>query len=81
MDENYIEKLSEVVDVSGLPKKYRKKPIVIEAVELREQVRIKTREGILTGEVGDFLIEGIKGEIYPCGREIFFKTYDEVKGG
>lgn len=79
MTEKYIEKLSEITDQSGYPKKYRKKPVVIIAVELQERIKIKTREGVLFGEVGDFLIEGIEGEIYPCGRKIFFKTYEEVK--
>lgn len=74
-----VEKLRELIGQCGYPKKYRKKPIVIEAIELREQVKIKTREGVLVGYVGDFLIEGIEGEIYPCGREIFFKTYEEAK--
>lgn len=65
--------------IKGDIKFYRKKPVVIRAGELTERVAIKTREGILYGEKGDFLIEGIQGEIYPCGREIFFKTYKEVK--
>jgi len=71
-----VEKLA---DVNGVVSFYRKKPVKIRAVELKEKVWIKTREGELAGEVGDFLIEGIKGEIYPCGREIFFQTYDKVK--
>lgn len=79
MSKEYIEQLSDVTNESTYPKKYRKKPVVIIAVELKKRVKIKTREGILFGEVGDFIIEGIQGEIYPCGREIFFKTYDEVK--
>lgn len=65
-------------DVGGTIRKYRKKPVVIRAVELTKRVRIKTREGELTGEPGDFLIEGIAGEVYPCGRDIFFKTYEQV---
>ena len=71
-----IEQLS---DVDGTPKRWRKKPVVIRAIELQSQIRIKTREGELTGEVGDFLIEGVKGEIYPCGREIFFATYEDAE--
>ncbi len=77
--ELFVEKLDELIDQCGYPKKYVKKPIVIKAIMLRERVKIKTREGVLIGEVGDFLIEGIEGEIYPCGNKIFFKTYDEVK--
>ncbi len=79
MTKEFVERMEQLVDQNGYPKKYKKKPIVIEAMELREQVKIKTREGILVGYVGDFLIEGIEGEIYPCGRDIFFKTYEDVK--
>ena len=70
-----VEKLS---DVPGKPRNWRKKPVVVRAVELTERVRIKTREGELTGEPGDFLIEGIEKEIYPCAREIFFRTYENA---
>lgn len=65
-------------DIVEKSKLYRKKPIGVKAVELKEDVIIYTREGTLKGYKGDFLICGIKGEIYPCGREIFFETYDEI---
>jgi len=58
---------------------YKKKPVKIKAVELTENIKIKTREGILVGYKGDFLIEGIEGEIYPCGKDIFWKTYEKVE--
>lgn len=57
---------------------YKKKPVTIKAVELTEEVEIETREGILKGYKGDFLIEGIEGEIYPCGKDIFRKTYEAL---
>ena len=60
-------------------KKYKKKPIIIKAVQLAQRCRIETREGIIYGEVGDFVIKGIEGEFYPCGKEIFFKTYEEAE--
>ena len=60
-------------------KKFRKKPIVIEARELGEAMTIDTLEGTLTGEPGDWLIRGIKGELYPCKPDIFQATYEEVK--
>ena len=57
-------------------KEYKKKPIIIKAVQLTEkEVIIKTREGTLKGYKGDFIIQGIQGEIYPCGKKIFYKTY------
>lgn len=39
---------------------------------------IKTLEGNMTAEVGDYIIKGVKGECYPCKPDIFELTYDEV---
>lgn len=58
--------------------KFRKKPVVIDAVQLEERIKIETREGKLYGEIGDWLITGIEGEKYPCGDAIFRKTYEPV---
>ena len=71
--------VNKLADVSGIVHFYRKKPVKVRAVELLKRVKIETREGELFGEKGDFLIEGIKGEVYPCAREIFFETYDKVR--
>ena len=32
----------------------------------------------MRGEKDDYLIRGIKGEIYPCKPDVFAKTYDKV---
>jgi hypothetical protein len=96
--------------------RYRKKPVVIEAVRitaadfngsdwdgspfsempdwLAEAVRagtvaphtrghtdytewdIKTLEGTMNAGPGDMLIQGVKGEIYPCRSDIFAATYE-----
>jgi hypothetical protein len=37
---------------------------------------IKTLEGIMRGNCGDYIIKGIKGEIYPCKSDIFEITYE-----
>ena len=39
---------------------------------------INTLEGIMTGQLGDFIIQGVSGEIYPCKPDIFEKTYKLV---
>lgn len=39
---------------------------------------IKTLEGDHRVSVGDYIIRGINGELYPCKPEIFKKTYEEV---
>lgn len=36
---------------------------------------IKTLEGIMTAKVGDYIIQGVKGELYPCKADIFRETY------
>jgi len=57
-------------------KTYRKRPILVKAVQLAEEVWIETREGRLRGYPGDFIIQGIEGEIYPCNEGIFYQTYE-----
>jgi hypothetical protein len=42
-----------------------------------EYLWIHTREGQLKAVVGDYIMKGIEGEFYPCGEQIFLKTYDE----
>jgi len=42
---------------------------------------IKTLEGVMVGNKGDFAIKGVNGEIYPCKPDIFSKTYEPVKPG
>lgn len=32
----------------------------------------------MRGEIGDYIIKGIQGELYPCKPDIFLKTYEEV---
>ncbi len=99
--------------------KFRKKPIVIEAVRVRatdfngqtwddnpfgepapewlmEALRsgdvsphtrgstdyaewdIKTLEGTMNATPGDWIIRGVKGELYPCKPDIFAATYEAV---
>lgn len=41
-------------------------------------LEIETLEGIMRANPGDFIIKGIKGEIYPCKADIFQASYDEV---
>lgn len=44
----------------------------------REAV-IDTLEGTMYGSLGDYLVKGIKGEIYPCKPDIFEATYDPAE--
>ena len=60
-------------------KKYRKKPIVIEAYQTDVEFVINTLEGQMRADVGDYIITGIKGEKYPCKSDVFEQTYEEVE--
>ncbi len=88
--------------------KYRKKPVVVEAVrfqpnehmpfseiprwleeafalgnvmwETKDSLIISTFEGDELVSTGDYIIRGIKGELYPCKPDIFEKTYEKVEG-
>lgn len=42
---------------------------------------IHTLEGWHHANYGDYIIRGVKGEIYPCKPDIFLATYDAVNGG
>jgi hypothetical protein len=42
---------------------------------------IPTLEGEMTASLGDYIIKGVSGEIYPCKPDIFDKTYEEVADG
>lgn len=85
--------------------KYRKKPVVIEAIQYTgdnfkeieelindsptnreilfrpasERLVIRTLEGDMEANKGDFIIKGIQGEFYPCKPDIFEATYEKVE--
>jgi hypothetical protein len=39
---------------------------------------IKTPEGVMTANKGDYIIKGVKGEFYPCKPDIFLLTYEMI---
>lgn len=39
---------------------------------------IKTLEGVMTANGGDYIIKGVQGELYPCKPDIFEATYEFV---
>ncbi len=83
--------------------KFRKKPVVIEAVQwrgdnvdevfdlaasysgsvthdpTRDCFEIGTLEGLMTAGIDDWIIKGVKGELYPCKPDIFAATYEAVE--
>jgi len=92
--------------------KYRKKPVVIEAIRFYPSltvdelfggfgisrttghglsnnpcpfrfadgaIYIRTLEGEMRANPGDWIIRGVKGEFYPCKPDIFEATYEPVE--
>lgn len=43
------------------------------------EMYIKTLEGDHHASVGDYIIQGVNGELYPCKPDIFEKTYNLQK--
>jgi len=85
--------------------KYRKKPVVIEAMQWDPStpdcgrvvgwlmgagcdfyhpsgsgdsttLAIRTLEGEMLAQPGDWIIQGVAGEFYPCRQDIFQSTYE-----
>ena len=42
-------------------------------------ISIKTLEGTMVANIGDYVIKGVAGEFYPCKPDIFEATYDIVE--
>ena len=40
---------------------------------------IKTLEGTMHADYGDYIIRGVSGEFYPCKPDIFAKTYESAE--
>lgn len=45
----------------------------------RHKLRIPTLEGTMFADAGDWMIQGVQGEFYPCKPDIFEATYDAVE--
>lgn len=88
----YIKKLVEIEAVLWDGKNFREIPDWLQAALdqeprlindgsvfiLGDSVYIHTLEGVITASPGDYIIKGIKGELYPCKPDIFEMTYDKV---
>lgn len=53
-----------------------KKPIPVKCFQMKEPFSVETMEGVLEGKAGDYLMVGIKGEMYPCDKAIFEESYE-----
>lgn len=41
-------------------------------------LNIRTLEGVMRADVGDWIIRGVQGELYPCKPDVFSATYEQV---
>lgn len=41
-------------------------------------LNIRTLEGVMRADVGDWVIRGVQGEFYPCKPDIFAATYEDA---
>lgn len=41
-------------------------------------IEVVTLEGVMVANIDDWIIKGVKGELYPCKPDIFAATYDAV---
>lgn len=45
----------------------------------RAWVSIKTLEGTMRADLDDWIIRGVKGELYPCKPDVFAATYERAE--
>jgi len=56
-----------------------KKPLPVSAVQMKEDFRVDSMEGdYKQGKAGDYLMCGIKGELYICDKDIFEESYNFI---
>lgn len=54
----------------------KKLPVTIKAIQMEMPFAVETLEGTTyEGKAGDYLLEGVRKEVYPCKKEIFEETY------
>lgn len=59
-------------------KQFRKKPVIVNAYQTKEEMIIRTLEGDMRADPGDWIVTGVNGEQYPCKPDIFKKTYEQI---
>jgi hypothetical protein len=67
-------------EIPGYPfKKAVKKPVAVRCMQMGQPFKVETMEGVLEGKAGDYLMIGVRGEMYPCDKEIFDETYELIE--
>ncbi len=59
---------------------FKKKPVILKAVQAQAPTTIQTLEGPVQANQGDWIMTGVKGEQWPVRPEVFARSYDAVPG-
>lgn len=51
----------------------------IEFFDVPDKLTIHTLKGPIYATIGDYIIKGVQGEIYPCKPDIFEATYESCE--
>jgi hypothetical protein len=79
----YIKKplVIEAIEWTGLNIGEIKKFMNIETIPwsaIKNEIGIKTLEGVIVASKGDWIIKGVTGEFYPCKPDIFKTSYNKL---
>jgi hypothetical protein len=58
--------------------RFRRRPVIVEAVQIWEDTYIDTLEGRMHASPGDWVVTGVDGERWPVKPDIFARTYELV---
>lgn len=60
---------------------YEKRVLFYDCISNEEpnELFVNTLEGLHHVSVGDYVIKGVNGKLYPCKPDIFEKTYDIIE--
>lgn len=64
--------------IDNIPDWFMDKVSANEIITTETECSIHTLEGWMVGQTGDYIIKGIKGEIYPCKPDIFEASYESI---
>lgn len=68
------------IGIDQVPEWFKKRKDIIEdKLEHCTIYTIKTLEGEMSCSTGEWVIKGVKGELYTCKPDIFEMTYEKVE--
>jgi hypothetical protein len=76
--EQFLPNDESVEKVMALASQGSRKVTVNTHADGKREMFIDTLEGIMEAQIGDWIIRGIAGEVYPCKPDIFYQTYERV---